>query len=251
MKVTSINQRKDGNFNIQDACGKNYAAKRILCAVEPNLMASIFKKLIPKKTDLGKAIASDAFQAHPGIKFIIGYDKAYWKEDLFTGMCVVLGGKKVITECQGVPLTVSFDATCNVDNTFPKLSGIICGKVAQEWIDIPTHVLQEQLLQTLADLVGKSWPKDGVQYFKMKAWAGEKAAMASTLFSIGNMRHLHLLRKPQMDEKLFFAGTATANKFVFNMAGGAGAGQRAAAQIIKAIKPETFSVNNMEHFLSY
>ncbi len=233
--VSIINSSSGEHFNITTENGTVYYAKKIICAVEPPHYMKLLKEIVPKESDLMKAIEPDAFVSGPVSRFVIGFDKAYWKQLNFTGIALVLNGKSKLKQCSGAPISFHFDTT-NANGGLPQFSGIVGGSRSAEWSQLSDETFKEHLLETICTLVGSDWPKRGVQFFAVKHWGGhamDQEPVASTISAIGRMHDFRQLNKPHLDGKLLFAGSATSVLVgSSSMNGAVETGLRAAARII-------------------
>lgn len=237
--VVRVDQTKE-NVKVTTENGKTVEARLAVITAPPNMINKIIfspplppsKKLIYENLPIGHLI-----------KFVVVYDRAFWREKGFSGEVVSNGGVEGLPE--GVsrgPLSVCFDATTHRGT--PAIVGFIAGRHGVEWQSKTMDERKSAVLQGLADTLGPD-ARHCVSYTE-KIWAEEPyIGGCPVVFGVPGVSFaLPHLRSPH--ERLHFAGTETATEWTGFISGAIQSGDRAANEVLKNLRPELVSENDLK-----
>ncbi|XP_047502398.1 probable flavin-containing monoamine oxidase A [Penaeus chinensis] len=145
--VVRVDQTKE-NVKVTTENGKTIEARRVVVTAPPNM---IIKMQFSPPLPLSKKLIYENLPIGHLIKFVVVYDRAFWRENGFSGEVVSNGGTEGLPEgvSQG-PLSVCFDAT--TDRGTPAIVGFIAGRQGVEWQGKTVSILGDyrtnQRLQT-------------------------------------------------------------------------------------------------------
>ena len=164
------------------------------------------------------------------IKFLAVYPKPYWKEIGYSGELVSSGGST------DSPICITLDDS---DGESFALVGFIGGKLAVQWADKSQKLMEDAILDHLAECFG-SWAYDN-KSLTIKNWATEPFIEGSPICmpNVGTMQAFTALRAPIGN--IHFGGTEAATAWIGYMEGAVQSGTRAALEVLQNIKPQSLS----------
>ena len=204
----------------------------IVC-IPPTQQAKImWAPALPSK----KKFAIQSSQMGLLIKFVAVYPKPYWKEMGYSGEIVSSGGTPVSPDCEGSPICITLDDSH--ENGFA-LVGFIGGKLAVQWAEKSQKLMEDAILDHLAECFG-SWAYENTN-LTIKNWATEPFIEGSPIClpNVGTMHAFAALRTPVGN--IHFGGTEAATAWIGYMEGAVQSGTRAALEVLQHIKPQSLS----------
>jgi len=187
-----------------------------------------------------KKFAMQSSQMGVLIKFIAVYPKPFWKESGYSGELVSSGGSIVGPDCEGSPISCTFDDS---DETKFALVGFIGGKLGIQWAEKSQKLLEEAILDHLSECFG-SWAYDNnsltVKNWTNEPFIGGAPACAPT---VGTMQAFAALRTPC--GSVHFGGTEAATVWIGYMDGAVQSGTRAALEVLQQIKPQSLTSSEL------
>ncbi|KAF2896371.1 hypothetical protein ILUMI_09802 [Ignelater luminosus] len=212
---------------------KTYTSKYVIISIPPKEILDITftPPLSSSRVNLLHAIDCGYL-----IKFVITYEKAFWKEKGFSGDivgCGKYGGHGPIHAC--------YDITYD---KWPALTGYIASNDALEQ---PPETYQQDVLSQLAKYFGDE-ALHPLEYFE-KSWLDEPYIYNCLMNCPGfsNMDIFHELRRPV--GRMFWAGTETATHWNGYMGGAVQAGYRAAIEVLYDFRPQLLTIEDI-HFVN-
>ncbi|CAF0983015.1 unnamed protein product [Didymodactylos carnosus] len=151
------------------------------------------------------------------IKFIFTFEKAFWRENGFSGE-VISDGSWSMGQAIG-PMTYLIDGTSCHDS--PALLGFIGGKCAAIWTNVSMEERRDRLCECLTRYFGKDC-FDYIDYLEK-----------------------YLRKRLWKDFSIHFAGTETASVWMGYMDGAIDAGRRAACEVLHALAVEPLSTEDL------
>ncbi len=210
--VRSIRQDDEG------AIAGEVRARRVIVAVPPTLAGRIeYDPALPAARDR----LTQRMPMGSVIKCMAVYDDPFWREEGLTGQVVSLPG----------PAQVIFDNT--PPNGSPGLIGFLEGRDARELGALPEVERRRAVLDGFARALGPR-AADPVLYVE-RDWAGEaysRGCFAGVLGPGGWTGYGRALREPV--DRVHWAGTETATRWMGYLDGAIQSGRRAAAEVMRA-----------------
>nr|XP_020456675.1 probable flavin-containing monoamine oxidase A [Monopterus albus] len=207
--------------------------RAVIVTCPPHLAAKIhYEPALPSQREF----LSQNMPVGHMIKFIITYQKAFWKEKGFSGE-IVAGSS---TDC---PFSVTFDATSPSGNA--ALVGLITGQQASQWSSKEAGQRRTAVLSSLVKYLGAE--AASFIHYEEKDWAEEdySGGCPVNVMAPGLLTYYHpSLRKPC--GRIHWAGTETATEWCGYMSGAIQAGQRAALEVLAELRPMTLSQEEKE-----
>lgn len=236
--VSSVQQAED-KVTVTTENGKEFTCGRVIVAAPPNMILKMvfdpplppYKRFIYENLPFGHLT-----------KFIVIYDKAFWREKGWSGEIVSNGGK---TDMPGVscgPLSACFDATTN--NGVPAIVGFIAGRQGTEWQNKTESERKRAVIEALTNIFGPE-AKECTTYVE-KVWSEEPyTGGCPTCFGVpGTMYALPHLRMPF--DKIHFAGTETATSWTGYVNGAVQSGERARTEVLRHLRPDLINKEDLE-----
>ncbi|XP_063600227.1 probable flavin-containing monoamine oxidase A isoform X2 [Penaeus indicus] len=228
------------NVKVTTENGDTVEARRAVMTAPPNM---ILKMAFSPPLPPSKRLIYENLPIGHLIKFVVVYDRAFWRENGFSGEIVSDGGTESLPE--GVsrgPLSVCFDATSHRGT--PAIVGFIAGRQEVEWQGKTIDERKAAVLQGLAATLGPD-ARHCVSYTE-KIWAEEPyIGGCPVVFGVPGLSFaLPHLRSPH--ERLHFAGTETATEWTGFISGAIQSGNRAAIEVLKNLRPELVDENDLK-----
>lgn len=217
--VTNIEQTAKGTTVY---CGsRKYTAKKIIMAIPPALMGRISynPELPPGKHQLYQRTPMASL-----IKIYINYDTPFWRDQDKSGEIVSSSG----------PICVGFD-NVSEDGKQPAILLFVGGDHARQWINLEEEERQKIIIAELVKFFGDQ-ANDYTGYLEQN-WMSETYSGGGPIgyFTTNTLSQFGMhLRTPF--KHIHYAGTETARDFLGFIEGAIEAGQRAAEEIIGALK---------------
>ena len=193
-------------------------ARRAIVAVPPALAGRIeYEPALPAARDQ----LTQRMPMGSVIKCMAVYEKPFWRERGLTGQAVSLPG----------PAQVIFDNT--PPNGSPGLIGFLEGRDARELGALPEAERRDVVLRGFERVFGPP-ARDPVKYFE-KDWSGEpysRGCYAGVLGPGAWTGYGRALREPV--DRIHWAGTETATRWMGYLDGAIQSGRRAAAEVMRA-----------------
>ena len=206
----------------ETACGA-FRARFMVMAMAPALIGRIrFSPGLPP-------IRDQLIQRTPmgyTIKFLVGYERAFWRERGFSGESISNNG----------PLVFTYDNTSH-DGQQPCLVGFMVGEQARIWGERPELDRRAAVIDALVRHFGPEAARPS--HYLEQNWSHEQwsAGCPVSTFTPGAMLGCGPeLRTPV--GRIHWAGTETATEWCGYMDGALQSGERAAAEVIEAIRRE-------------
>lgn len=237
--VVRLDQTEE-NVKVTTENGKMFEARRVIMTAPPNMIIKM--KFSPPLPPSKKLIYENLPIGHL-IKFVVVYDKAFWRENGFSGEVVSNGGsERLPSGLTRGPLSVCFDATTHRGT--PAIVGFIAARQGVEWQGKTIDERKSAVLEGLADTLGSS-ARHCVSYTE-KIWAEEPyIGGCPVVFGVPGVSFaLPHLRSPF--DRLHFAGTETATEWTGYISGAIQSADRAAAEVLKNLRPELVSENDLK-----
>lgn len=194
-------------------------AKRVVVAIPPSLAGRIeYDPLLPVARDqLHQRMAMGAT-----VKCLAMYDRAFWREDGFSGEIVTDGD-----------VCVSFDNTSH-DGAQPCLVAFVVGEAARRWSARPEQERRKVVLDAFAKAFGDK-ARDPSLYVEQD-WSTERWTGGCPVGVLGTgalTTSAAALRTPV--GRIHWAGTETAVRWMGYMEGALASGERAAREVLAAL----------------
>jgi monoamine oxidase len=197
-----------------------HAADRVVVAMPPMLAGRIaYDPILPSSRDQ----LSQRMPMGATIKCIAVYERAFWREQGFSGEVV----------CDGAPLSAVFDA-CSADGTHFALIGLSVGAAARRFGRLPEAERAKQVAACFTRWFGEQ-ASDPIAYGDLD-WAGERWTRGAP---VGVMQPGAwtmagpCLRKPV--GRIHWSGTESARVWAGYMEGALESGERAADEVLAAL----------------
>ena len=152
------------------------------------------------------------------IKFVLEYEKAFWRSQQLSGMLFSHVG--IVTEM--------YDHTNKEENKFG-----FTGFLHPQASTFSMEERRNHVINYLASFFGEA--VNNFQWYEDKIWKGEFLLGGNPALQHPHQNNGHqLLLKPYMNSKLFFSGTETSSVFPGYMDAAVASAKRVAQQIIDA-----------------
>jgi len=252
--VQKIVQRDDGTVQITTNRNANeFRCRKVILAIPPSQIIPIqFEPMLPGyKREMLKHMPIGSY-----LKFIFIFDKAFWRDDGFSGEVVSDGSFTPLGQSIG-PMTYLIDGTTS--HGTPALLGFIGGRCAAVWTSVTLEDRRKGLIECLSRYFGGHKINQHLVEYAEKDWNVEPYSGGCPCHNAttGSMKDfVDGLRRPY--KNLHFAGTETASIWMGYMDGAIDAGRRAASEVLVALRSEdqpkdneidpfTFDVQNRKH----
>lgn len=216
--VERIIQTDDG-VRVLTSTGE-HLADRVVVAVPPMLAGRIaYDPILPSSRDQ----LSQRMPMGATIKCVAVYERAFWREQGFSGEVV----------CDGAPLSAVFD-DCSADGTQFALLGFCVGQAARRFGRLPEGERRKQVAACFARWFGDQ-ANDPIAYgdfdWSAEQWSrgGPVAVMQPGAWTIAGPA----LRKPV--GRIHWSGTESARVWTGFMEGALESGERAADEVLSAL----------------
>ncbi len=232
MTVTKI---EDGSpVKVTCADGSTFCCHRVICSAPAPQMARI--NFSPPMSNARKSIVRSFHMGNLAKVFVL-YKESFWATRGFSGEVVATGGDSNDSDGRrqtAGPVTVFLDATTN-KNT-PALVGFIAGQNADQWFSQSKEKRREAVLKQIALYFGQEQKAMEPTVYLEKDWTEEPSVGGApvALARPGVMHNYDLLRRPH--GRIHIAGSETATKWCGYLSGAVHAGERAAAEVAKALR---------------
>jgi len=218
-------EQKEGldEVHVSTNKGRIVRTKRVISCIPPNQVTTIgWSPGLPAMLQYISAVSPMALI----IKFVLVYEKAYWRQEGYSGQVVSSGGVPV-GGCDGGPVTTVMDGTN--DQGVPALIGTLGGNMAVQWSTKTEAELKQGILNTLEEFFG-SWVQKPTKVL-LKNWMHEKfvGGWPVCIPGPGTMHAWPACRIPA--GRVHFGGTETATVWIGSMEGEVQAGERAALEV--------------------
>ncbi|KAK7896639.1 hypothetical protein WMY93_021964 [Mugilogobius chulae] len=217
---------------VQTSTG-TFLSRAVIVSCPPHMAAQIqYEPPLPSP----RAFLTQHMPVGHMIKFIITYQRAFWKDKGFSGE-IVSGAST------GSPFCVTFDATSSSGN--PALVGFIAGQQATHWTNKETLERREAVVSSLVQYLGPE--ASSFIHYEDKDWAEESYSRGGpvNVMSPGLLTYyLPGLRRPC--GRIHWAGTETATRWCGYMSGAVQSGERAALEVLYELCPDTLSEDETE-----
>lgn len=218
--VQAVLTQSDGGIQVKTAL-RSWQTRRVVCSVPPALQNRIdFSPLLP--ADRFRLAARMPMGSV--IKCLVAYDKPFWRDAGLSGEAV----------SHALPFNTVFDAS-PLDGSFGALVGFIDGAPAQYWTGQSAAARQQAVLNSLARYFGKQ-ALSPIDYTD-KDWLSDEWARGCYVGVMppGLLTELGpALRRPV--GAIHWAGTETAPQFCGYIEGAIRSGERAADEVIDALR---------------
>ncbi|XP_046437398.1 probable flavin-containing monoamine oxidase A [Daphnia pulex] len=224
--VASISQSDEsGLVTVKTLSAKIFRAKHVIVSIPPNCITHI--QFSPPLSEDRRLLMENMPVGHL-TKFVITYDKTYWREKGFSGEVVSNGGGPLLG-CSTGPLSIVYDATN--DKNIPALVGFIAGRPGVEWHRQTAAERRSAVLNSLSDCFGP-WALQPTS-FTEKIWADEEYNGGCPVsFGVpGIMFTFGILRRPH--GRIHWCGTETSTHWAGYLSGAVQSGRRAASEVMK------------------
>jgi monoamine oxidase len=201
-KVTSITELKN-EISVQTANGLNMRADKVILCLPPQLIGSQIQFSPELPDTFSKLLPSVHTWMSGAIKFVLEYEKPFWRNNGYSGMLYSHSG--IVTEM--------YDHTNFEENKFGFTGFLNSGAASYS-----QKVRKESVLKQLTELLGKE-VVNPINYFD-KIWNDEYVVIGNPFTQRPHQNNGHtLLQQAYMDGKLLFSGTETATEFAGYMEG--------------------------------
>ncbi len=231
--VNSISEY-EGKLYVSTRTDQTFVCGRVICALPPSAVARIdFHPSLPART----RNAFSNFSMGSMIKFVLAYDRPYWREDGgFSGETVCLG------EGTEAPFVYLYDSTRGEEKQEEfTLTGIISGSKALEYSDCSDDdLLQHNVIEALTALYG-SWATKLKRPAEIKYWNRDAFCGGGPIATPrpGTMEHVYAVREPF--GRVHFASSEAATKWMAHIAGAVRSGTCAAIEVIDELRPQALA----------
>jgi len=195
-------------------------AKRVILAISPTECSRI---RFPSSLPFDKKQLFDGAPQGNLLKFLVTYERAFWREKGFSGEILATGFTENPRETR--PVNSVFDAMTK--NGKPALVGFVNNET---WSDATSEARKEAILQDLSKFLGDEAlePLDFID----KDWRHEifTGGCPTSVIPAGNMGAYARVREPW--KTIHFAGTEAATIWIGYMSGAVQAGLRAAHEVL-------------------
>lgn len=196
---TSVSQVIDlgSEMSIETKDGKKWSADTVVLCMPPHLVGVKISFSPDLPNDIYHLLPSVHTWMAGSIKFVLEYEKAFWRENGYSGMLYSHAG--IVTEM--------YDHT-NVEETTFGFTGFLNSGAAS----YSQEVRKELVLNQLASLLGNEI-LNFIAYDD-KVWTDEYMSGGPQLIQRPHQHNGHpLLQESYMNGKLYFSGTETAPQF--------------------------------------
>lgn len=223
--VRAIEQHGDG-VTVRSDRG-TFRAQYVILAIPPVLAGHIeYQPALPRRRDQLTA----RMPMGSVIKYVVAYERPFWREAGFSGEVVSDTG----------PTVTTFD-DCSADGSHAALVTFSDARAARDWSDRPADERRQAVLAELArffgpqalkptDFAEKDWNADP---WSRGCYVGVMGPGVLTTFG-------EALREPC--GRIHFAGTETADQWLGYLEGAIQSGERAAAEVLGRLRSSPQSV---------
>lgn len=222
--MTQIEQREAGVL-VTTGHGKQIRARKVVVATIPTVYGNI--DFTPELPADKQGLATESL---PGIyaKIVLTYSEPWWREAGMVGKFSSMVG----------PVSFSWDASVPELDQY-SLPLFIAGDFASEWYELPDSEKVNAMVEGLATLVGEDLADRARDTLEVNyaEWTREEYIGAGPTAAMGPgalRKYGNALRAPF--QHIHFAGTETAFEWKGYLEGAVTAGQRAAQEIIEALR---------------
>ncbi|CAL4096469.1 unnamed protein product, partial [Meganyctiphanes norvegica] len=235
--VTTIDQ-KGKNILIKCSNSSTFECRRAILSAPPNMLLKM--KFEPSLPLLKEQIYSNMPIGHL-IKFVVVYEKAFWREAGYSGEIVSSGGEQDSCGYGHGPINVCYDATTYTG--VPAIVGFISGRQAIEWQNKSKSERHSAVVSGLKAFYGPA-AETPISYTE-KVWAEEPyTGGCPVLFGTpGTMYSFKQIRMPH--DKLHFCGTETATMWTGFISGAVQSGERATIEVLHNLRPELLETQEL------
>ncbi|XP_067672306.1 probable flavin-containing monoamine oxidase A [Haliotis asinina] len=236
--VSNIKQESEGVI-ISTTNGATFKCKRAIVTIPPSLLNKVhFEPTLPicKRDYIGRAPLSNRITA------VVTFRESFWRDRGWSGEILSSGGPSTVSRCDSGPLCFACDATTAGDN--PAIIAFIGGHQAVQWGQLQKEERKRGVLESLSRFFGPD--VFGYIDYAERDWSQEPYTDGGPL-CVANpgamMYYNKALRQPF--GKIHFAGTETATVWIGTMNGAVQAGLRAATEVLRIIKPEVVTPDDL------
>ncbi|XP_046560280.1 probable flavin-containing monoamine oxidase A [Haliotis rubra] len=236
--VSNIKQESEGVI-ITTSNGTTFKCKRAIVTIPPSLLNKVhFEPILPicKRDYISRAPLSNRITA------IVTFRESFWRDRGWSGEILSSGGQSTVSRCDSGPLCFACDATSADDN--PAIIAFIGGHQAVQWGQLQREERKRGVLESLSRFFGPD--VFGYVDYAERDWSQEPYTDGGPL-CVANpgamMYYNKALRQPF--GKIHFAGTETATVWIGTMNGAVQAGLRAATEVLRIIKPEVVTPDDL------
>ncbi|XP_071107333.1 probable flavin-containing monoamine oxidase A [Haliotis cracherodii] len=236
--VSNIKQESEGVV-ITTTHGTTFKCKRAIVTIPPNLLSKVhFEPNLPicKRDYISRAPLSNR------ITVLLTFKESFWRDRGWSGEILSSGGQSTVSRCDSGPLCFACDATSADDN--PAIVAFIGGHQAVQWGQLQLEERKRGVLESLSRFFGPD--VFGYVDYAERDWNQESYTDGGPL-CVANpgamMYYNKALRQPF--GKVHFAGTETATVWIGSMDGAVQAGLRAATEVLRIIKPEVVTPDDL------
>ncbi|CAG0879830.1 unnamed protein product [Darwinula stevensoni] len=208
--------------------GKTFEASYVISTLPPNLLLKV--EFHPPLTKATRFVYENLPMGYYS-KYIVVYDKAFWKDRGYSGEIVTNGGDG------GGPLSVVFDAT--TCRGTPALVGFIAGSADVKYSQLSKDARKEAVVTALSKFLGDE-ALNPIHY-EDKIWREDpySGGCPSNHAQPGPLSNFKDVRLPF--HRVHFAGTHTATEWNGYISGAIQAGKRAAVEVLHRFRPASIS----------
>ncbi|XP_060909591.1 amine oxidase [flavin-containing] [Labrus mixtus] len=203
---------------------QTYTAKYVILATPPglNMKMHFNPELPPLRNQLISRVPMGSV-----IKCMVYYRENFWRNKGYCGSMVI--------EEEGAPIGLTLDDT-KPDGTVPAIMGFILARKCRKLSDLTKEERKKKICEIYSKVLGSEEALHPVHY-EEKNWCEEEysGGCYTAYFPPGILtQYGRVLREPV--GRLYFAGTETATEWSGYMEGAVQAGERAAREILCAMK---------------
>eukprot|EP00095_Tigriopus_kingsejongensis_P008459 maker-scaffold18_size714446-snap-gene-2.12 protein:Tk08459 transcript:maker-scaffold18_size714446-snap-gene-2.12-mRNA-1 annotation:"hypothetical protein DAPPUDRAFT_300978" len=235
--VESVIVNRDQVY-ITSSTQQMYVCQRVICAISPEQIGHVqFEPTL----SLGLRKTVKNWSSGNVIRFVMLYERPFWRDSGFSGSITCLQGKQIVKECSGLPITQVFDKSpSESEQDIGILTGFIGGTAALQWGQVNPEILKQSLIDTLSEYFGQ-WAHDEKSSIELHYWDQEAFIASPTCTPrSGCLDYIHTLREAHQG-KVYFAGADIAIEWIGHMAGAVQSGRRAAFQVLDDLRPQALS----------
>lgn len=201
-KVLSI-RALDNDLWVETSSGEKLKVNKVILCLPPQLAGTKIQFLPPLPENITKLLPTVQTWMAGAIKFVLEYEKCFWREKGYSGMLYSHAG--IVTEM--------YDHTDFEENKFGFTGFLNSGASSYS-----QEVRKELVLKQLEELLGKEM-SNPISYFD-KIWTDEFVWGGNQIIHRPHQNNGHqLLQQSYMKGKLLFSGTETATEFAGYMEG--------------------------------
>ena len=215
-KVTAIVENEN-SILIETSDGQKFYADKVILSFPSQLIGLQIKFLPELPINIAKILPTVQTWMSGAIKFVIEYEKPFWRNDNYSGMLFSHAG--IVTEM--------YDHTNFEENKFG-FTGFLNGSSSS----FSQEVRKELVLRQLAEILGNEILQP-INYFD-KVWSDEYISGGNQIIHRPHQNNGHpLLQQNYMSGKLLISGTETATEFSGYMEGAIISAKRNFENILK------------------